>query len=78
MAKISLHVNDTKLDILLTILENLKDGLIENIEVDRRRTYNKLKSIDQKNIKSIEIKSKYVDPQTFKERLKKMRKNNAN
>jgi len=73
MAKISLHVNDKKLDTLLTILENLKEGLIENIEIEKKKSYNKPKQISKEPLEPVSINTKYVDPKTFKERLKRMK-----
>ena len=73
MAKVSFEVDDKQLDTVLTILNNLKEGLVEDLQVEKKRRYNKPKPVVSEPLKPVEIKSKYIDPQTFKERLKKMR-----
>ena len=80
MAKVTLEVNDKKLDTLLTILENLKEDIIEEISVDKKRSYNKQKRIEpvkplQEAPQPVSVSTgKYIDPQTFKERLKRMKR----
>ncbi len=71
MAKVILEVNDKELDTMLTILNNLKNGMIEKMEVDKRRSYNKPKPLSNEPPRPVDLSSKYIDPQTFKERLKK-------
>ena len=77
MAKITLEVNDKKLDTVLNILQNLKEGLIEEISVDKKRSYNRSKQTTearpiQSTPQPVSISTgKYIDPQTFKERLRK-------
>ena len=78
MARIILDVNDKDFDTILTILNNLKNGMIEKIEVDKRARYNKQKPVIQEPPKPLNLSSKYVDPQTFKERLKRMKEKNGN
>ena len=77
MAKIILEVEERKLDVVLTILENLKEGLVKEISVEKKRTYNKPKPIEpakplQSAPQPVSISTgKYIDPQTFKERLRR-------
>lgn len=77
MAKIILQVNDKELDTLMNILRNLKEGLVEDITVDKKRYYKKLKSGEplkplQSSPQPVNVSTgKYIDPQTFKERLKR-------
>lgn len=76
MSKITLDVNNDDLDTFLLILENLKDGLIENIKVDKsvakyKPTYQPPKN---KVIKEGEVQSgKYINPSTFKKRMSKIK-----
>ena len=80
MAKITLQVNDKKLDTVLTVLHNLKEGLIDDISVDKKRSYNRPKQTTearpiQSTPQPVSISTgKYIDPQTFKERLKRMKR----
>jgi hypothetical protein len=76
MGKITLHVDDKNLDTLLHIVQNLKEGLVQKIEVEKKKRYNTPKSIQSQPVQSaqpVQLSSKYVDPQTFKERLKRMK-----
>ena len=80
MAKITLEVENKNVDTLLTILQNLKEGLIEDITVDKKSIYNKPKRSEpakplQSAPQPVSVsRGKYIDPQTFKERLKRMKK----
>ena len=77
MAKIELEVNEQNLGTLVTILTNLKDGLIENMDVN---SSSKVKSIRyQPKVKKViyeeeqgdlEKSGKYLNPAEFKRRLK--------
>lgn len=60
MSKITLDVNGSDVTTVLTILNNLKAGLINEIKVDGV----------SKPISSSST-SKYISPREFKERLKK-------
>ncbi len=77
MAKITLEVANRNVDTVITILQNLKEGLIEEIVVDKKRSYNKPKRIEpvkplQDAPQPVSISTgKYIDPQTFKERLRR-------
>ena len=73
MAKVSFEVDEKHLDTVLNILHNLKEGLVKELQVDKKCNYNKPKPISTEPLKPVEIKSKYVDPQTFKERLRRMK-----
>ena len=74
--KIVLHVEEKNVATLMTILENLKEGLIVQMEVDKRSSYIMQKQSDTpKNPpKPVELTGKYIDPQTFKQRLQGMKK----
>jgi len=77
MAKIELEVNEQNLGTLVTILTNLKDGLIENMDVN---SSSKVKSTRyQPKVKKViyeeeqgdlEKSGKYLNPAEFKRRLK--------
>jgi len=77
MAKIELEVNEQNLGTLVTILTNLKDGLIENMDVN---SSSKVKSTRyQPKVKKViyeeeqgdlEKSGKYLNPAEFKKRLK--------
>jgi hypothetical protein len=74
MSKITIDVKNDNVEKVLLILENLKDGLIENIKVDKsvakyKPTYQPPKN---KVIKEGEAQSgKYINPATFKKRMSK-------
>ena len=80
MAKITLDVENKNVDIVMTILQNLKEGLVNEITLERKRSYNKPKRIEpaeplQPSPQPVSISTgKYVDPKTFKERLKRMKR----
>ena len=77
MAKIELEVNEQNLGTLVTILTNLKDGLIESMDVN---SSSKVKSTRyQPKVKKViyeeeqgdlEKSGKYLNPAEFKKRLK--------
>ena len=71
MAKITLEVPTKELDRVLTILQSIKPELIEHIEVEKKQRYNTPKPLPKEPLKPVSINSKYVDPQTFKERLRR-------
>ncbi|RXJ67734.1 hypothetical protein CRV08_10220 [Halarcobacter ebronensis] len=64
MAKISLDIDDKKLPIVLNILENLKAGLIDKIEVEKSQ---KIKPVSS----SLDATSskKYLSKQEYKKRV---------
>ena len=78
MNEIKLSVNDKDLNIVLTILENLKDGLIVNIETNAnvkapRHTQYKPKVnsiIKEEESGTSDTSGKYVNASAYKQRLK--------
>ncbi len=79
MPKIVLDVSKQNQDIVLNILNNLKEGLINSIEIDKKRVLPKKTNTTEPVSKTPEIvsytPSRYIDPQTFKQRLKAKRLN---
>ncbi len=79
MAKVVLEINDKELERFLGVVEALKEGMVQSIEVDKKRSYNKPKPIEraeplQKTPTPVTpTTGKYIDPKTFKERLRKRR-----
>ena len=79
MAKVVLDINDKELERFLNIIEALKEGVVQSIEVDKKRSYNKPKPITkaeplQKTPEPVApLSGKYINPKTFKERLGKRR-----
>ena len=77
MAQITLEVATEHLETVLTILRNLKEGLLSEIAVDTKRDLSRPKrSGNEKIVKSdpkpVTLSSgKYIDPVTFKERLRR-------
>lgn len=65
MSKIILDVNSSNEKTLLTILNNLKSGLIQNIQVVEQNSTNTLSK------ESSTSTSKYLSAAEFKSRLKK-------
>ncbi|WP_321314533.1 hypothetical protein [Halarcobacter sp.] len=83
MAKINIQIDDKNLSTVMTILKNLKTGLIKNIEVegknnlkDRYLSTEKYKQKIEKKVLEDEFlpkttsTSKYLSPDEFKKRLK--------
>ncbi|WP_321468453.1 hypothetical protein [Halarcobacter sp.] len=83
MAKINIQIDDKNLSTVMTILKNLKTGLIKNIEVegknnlkDRYISTEKYKQKIEKKVLEDEFlpkttsTSKYLSPDEFKKRLK--------
>ena len=78
MNKITLDVSEQNREIVLVILENLKTGLIQNIEVDKTTQKHKTaykpklnKVIYENEQMSENISGKYLNPASYKKRLKK-------
>ena len=78
MSKITLDVNDKNVQTVLLILESLKDGLISNIDVDKRSlkyktAYKpKVNKVIYKNEQMTQkLDGKYLNATSFKNRLKK-------
>lgn len=73
MSKITIEVEKKNVDTVLSILNNLKDGLILNIEVDKNAL--KSKSLYQPKLKTMTSEDapsggKYMSVATYKKRLK--------
>lgn len=73
MKQIKLNVQDDKLEIVLTILNNLKDGLITTIESETNILGNtkyqpKLNRIYDENERP---QGKYLSPRAYKTKLEK-------
>lgn len=62
MSKITLDVNSTNTSTVLTILNNLKSGLINDIKVD---------GVSKNGPKPVSQSSKYASPSEYKKRLTK-------
>ena len=73
MAKVVVDINDKELETFLTILNNLKTGMINSIDVEKQKKYNKPKPVQSEPLKPMVLQRKYIDTQTFKERLKRMK-----
>lgn len=78
MAKITLNIADENLQTVLTVLENLKDGLIQDMDVDKtsktpRTSYKPRtnKVIYEDEQMSEATSGKYINAASFKKRMKK-------
>lgn len=77
MNEIKLSVDDKNLELVLSILENLKEGLIDNIETNKSKRKHtayqpKTKQVIHETPPSQSTQSgKYVNPAAYKERLRK-------
>ena len=78
MNEIKLSVNDEHLETLLTILHNLKDGVVSNIQVNNktktRTTQYQPKTntiIREENSGTNDSSGKYINVSAYKQRLKK-------
>ena len=78
MSKITIDVNDDNLDKVLLILNNLKDGLILNVDVEKKASkYNtaykpKTNKVVYENEQMTEqVSGKYLNAASYKKRLKK-------
>ncbi|QOP42163.1 hypothetical protein [Sulfurimonas marina] len=78
MKEIKLSVDEQNVEIVMTILNSLKAGLIEKIELDgtvtktRPTQYQpKLKAVDEKDSGPNDKTGKYASPAAFKARLNK-------
>ena len=80
MNEIKLSVEDKNLEIVMTILQNLKTGLVSNIETDakvsktKRHTQYQPKTntiIREENSGTADTSGKYINPAAYKQRLKK-------
>ena len=79
MNEIKLSINDKNLETVLTILNSLKDGLINNIEtngksIKARTTHYQPKTntiIREENSGTNDSSGKYVSASAYRERLKR-------
>ncbi len=77
MKEIRLSIEDTNVETVLSILENLKEGLIVNIQTDakkRKTTQYKPKTnsiIREENSGTADTSGKYLNPAAYKQKLKK-------
>ena len=79
MNEIKLLVDDKNLETIVNIIENLKSGLIQNIEINSKTTKIRTTQYQPKTNKIIkeedsatnDTSSKYMNPATYKQRLKK-------
>lgn len=72
MAKIVLDISEKNIDTVKNILDNLKVGLIDNIEVQQRKYMAKNKPLEDDFIpKNKSSKGKYLSPNEFKTRIKR-------
>ena len=72
MSTITINVKDINIQTVMTILENLKAGLIEDIEVDNKTIKKRTQYQPKTNniVKEGEqTQSKYVNAATYKKRL---------
>ena len=74
MKQIKLNIQDDKVEVVLGILNNLKDGLINSIEVDENKIFAntkyqpKLNKIYDENERP---QGKYLSPRAYKTKLEK-------
>ena len=78
MKKITISLNDDDLETMLTILTNLKDGLINSLEIDGKKnlvtTQYKPKNnrvIYEEDSGTNDASGKYLNPMAYKKRLQK-------
>ncbi len=78
MKEIKLSVESQNIETVMTILHNLKEGLVSKIELDgtvtktRQTQYKpKVKAVDEKDSGPNDKSGKYASPIAYKARLKK-------
>lgn len=73
MKKIVLNVEDENVNIILNILENLKDGLIQSIETDSKKLQNVRYTPKSKDVvrEGSMPSGKYLSKDEYKRRVKK-------
>ncbi|RXJ88794.1 hypothetical protein CRV01_09215 [Arcobacter sp. CECT 8983] len=70
MAKITLDIDEKNLKTVMHILDNLKDGLINNISTNRQyKTAKPISSSIDRSAKTSSSSNKYLSPSEFKKRL---------
>ena len=74
MSKISFDVEKENVQLVMTLLENLKEGLVHNLKVDDKQQV-KHKRYEAKQNKIVmenePVQGKYIDVNAFKNRLRK-------
>ena len=78
MSKITLQVKDSELQTVLTILKNLKEGLVQSIEVDGQETQSRQTRYQPKSDKVVVAEGerpsgKYLSKDAYRARLFKNR-----
>ncbi len=75
MKKITLHVDDKNYATVITVLQNLKEGLIHNIDAEKSTSPQKQPQYAPKEGHAIneteKPRGKYISRSEFKNRLKK-------
>ena len=76
MQEIKLKVSDENLETLMIILNNLKDGLILNIESNAKVRSSQYKPkintiIKEEDSVTADSSGKYINPATYKQKLKR-------
>ena len=77
MNTIKLSVEDKDLELVLSIVNNLKDGLISDIEVQKNHSYKtkyqpKTKQIIlEEDASTSSLQGKYLNPKAYKQKLQK-------
>lgn len=77
MQEIKLKVEDSNLEVVMSILNNLKEGLISNIQSTGKTTRTtqykpKINTIiKEENSATADTSGKYINPTAYKQRLKK-------
>lgn len=66
MAKIKLDIDEKNLSTVLNILENLKQGLVKNIEIDKKESSKPISS----SIKN-DMGSRYLSKEKYKQKLQR-------
>lgn len=70
MAKVTLDVDEKNVTIIKHILENLKDGLINNMEISQRRYTPKNKPLEDDFIqKKSASQGKYISPEQYRKKI---------
>lgn len=70
MAQIVLNVKDANVEAVMHILDNLKDGLIDDISSNIKKKHSKYQPRNQIVKESEKPTGKYVTPLEYKKRIK--------
>lgn len=79
MNEIKIHVDDKNLETMLTVLDNLKTGLISDMQINGKTSSKKTTRYQPKTNTVIreeesganDTSGKYINPAAYKQRLKK-------